>query len=83
LILIYCSKMLDLYNRQKLMTEQNFLQGRNIDAEFDLEKSEKKEENQMGEIPVPSDDKLFGDIKPEEINKNLDENNLNNNRMKY
>ena len=71
--------MLDLYNRQKLMTEQNFLQGRNIDAEFDLEKSEKKEENQEGEIPVPSDDKLFGDIKPEEINKNLDENNLNNN----
>jgi len=79
LILIYCSKMLDLYNRQKLMTEQNFLQGRNIDAEFDLEKSEKKEDNQMGEIPVPSDDKLFGDIKPEEINKNLDENNLSKN----
>ena len=80
LILIYCSRMLDLYNRQKLMTEQNFLQGPNLNAEIDLEKSEKKEENHEGEVPVPIDDKLFGELKGEEIKKNLDENNLSNNQ---
>ena len=80
LILIYCSRMLDLYNRQKLMTEQNFLQGRNLDAEIDLDKSEKKEENHEGEVPAPIDDKLFGELKGEEIHKNLDENNLSNNQ---
>ena len=79
LILIYCSKMLDLYNRQKLMTEQNFLQGANIDNEFELEKSEKKEENQGGEIPIPSDEKLFGDIKGEEMNKIDEQNNKSKN----
>ena len=79
LILIYCSKMLDLYNRQKLMTEQNFLQGANIDNEFELEKSEKKEENQGGEIPIPSDEKLFGDIKGEEMNKINEQNNKSKN----
>ena len=45
LILIYCSRMLDLYNRQKLMTEQNFFQGRNIDGEFELEKKKTKKKN--------------------------------------
>ena len=79
LILIYCSKMLDLYNRQKLMTEQNFLQGANIDNEFELEKSEKKEENQGGEIPIPSDEKLFGNIKGEEMNKIDEQNNKSKN----
>ena len=77
LILIYCSRMLDLYNRQKLMTEQNFLQG-----EFEVEKSEKKEEQHTGEVPVPSDEKLFGEIKAEEININnniKEENNLSKN----
>ena len=70
LILIYCSRMLDLYN----------LQGRNLDAEIDLDKSEKKEENHEGEVPAPIDDKLFGELKGEEIHKNLDENDLSNNQ---
>ena len=82
LILIYCSKMLDLYNRQKLMTEQNFLQGRNIDGEFELEKTDKKEEHQGGEVPIPTDEKLFGDLKGEEINKINDEENKSKNEEK-
>ena len=82
LILIYCSRMLELYNRQKLMTEQNFLVGKNFDAEFDNnEKEEKleeskekiKNENLAGEVGPPPDDKLFGEIKGEEF-KNMNEN---------
>ena len=82
LILIYCSRMLELYNRQKLMTEQNFLLGKNFDAEFDNnEKEEKleeskekiKNENLAGEVGPPPDDKLFGEIKGEEF-KNMNEN---------
>ena len=82
LILIYCSRMLELYNRQKLMTEQNFLVGKNFDAEFDNnEKEEKleeskekiKNENLLGEVGPPPDDKLFGEIKGEEF-KNMNEN---------
>ena len=82
LILIYCSRMLELYNRQKLMTEQNFLVGKNFDAEFDNnEKGEKleeskekiKNENLAGEVGPPPDDKLFGEIKGEEF-KNMNEN---------
>ena len=82
LILIYCSRMLELYNRQKLMTEQNFLVGKNFDAEFDNnEKEEKLEEskekikndNLAGEVGPPPDDKLFGEIKGEEF-KNMNEN---------
>jgi hypothetical protein len=83
LILIYCSKMLDLYNRQKLMTEKNFFKGENIEGEFgneipinkddfkgeSMEKSNVNEENKNlgGEVEIPSDDKLFGEIKGEEI----------------
>lgn len=83
LILIYCSKMLDLYNRQKLMTEKNFFKGDNIEGEFgneipinkddfkgeSMEKSNANEENKNlgGEVEIPSDDKLFGEIKGEEI----------------
>jgi len=85
LILIYCSKMLDLYNRQKLMTQQDFLKGDNIDGEFgnevpiDLKQEEFKGEsmeksgnanvenkNEGGEVQPP-DEKLFGEIKGEEI----------------
>ena len=81
LILIYCSKMLDLYNRQK-----NFLEGGNIEGkEFNINLNreelgesmdklhEEENKNEGGEIKIPSDDKLFGEIKGEKIkndNKN-------------
>jgi len=88
LILIYCSKMLDSYNRQKLITEQNFLE-----AEINLDKNEeggesmdkinnleKKSEN--GEIEI-HDEKLFGEIKGEEIkNENKNEDNENQDQEK-
>jgi hypothetical protein len=75
--------MLDLYNRQKLMTEKNFFKGENLEGEFgneipinkddfkgeSMEKSNVNEENKNlgGEVEIPSDDKLFGEIKGEEI----------------
>ena len=75
LILIYCSKMLDLYNRQK-----NFLEGGNIEGkEFNINLNheeigesmdkmpEEEKKNEGGEIEIPADDKLFGEIKGEEI----------------
>ena len=81
LILIYCSKILDLYNRQK-----NFIEGGNIEGkEFNINLNreeigesmdkmhEEENKNEGGEVEIPSDDKLFGEIKGEEIkndNKN-------------
>ena len=71
LILIYCSRMLDSYNRQK-----NFIEGANIvGKDFNINKEEisidksKEEENKKegGEVEIPKDDKLFGEIKGEEI----------------
>ena len=78
LILIYCSKMLDLYNRQKLMmNEKNFLEGEfgdinlnkeeggeSIDKMNDINMEDNKHE---GEVEIPPDDKLFGEIKGEKI----------------
>ena len=78
LILIYCSKMLDLYNRQKLMmNEKNFLEGEfgdinlnkeeggeSIDKINDINMEDNKHE---GEVGIPPDDKLFGEIKGEKI----------------
>ena len=94
LILIYCSKMLDLYNRQKLMTEQNFFQGEgNVEGEFggeinlnkeeidSLNKSNKSKINQKEE--EKEGDKSIKSIKEEKQeakNENQeDKNNINNN----
>ena len=85
LILIYCSRMLEFYNRQK-----NFLEGANIEGrEFNINLNKEEMEESMdkmhpvgenknvgGEVEIPSDDKLFGEIKGEEIkneNKNVEE----------
>ena len=76
LILIYCSKMLDLYNRQKLMmNEQNFLEGE-FGGEINLNKEEIEGEsidkiNSIhNEAEMPPDDKIFGEkMKKEDKSK--------------
>ena len=76
LILIYCSKMLDLYNRQKLMmNEQNFLEGE-FGGEINLNKEEIEGEsidkiNSIhNEAEIPPDDKIFGEkMKKEDKSK--------------
>ena len=77
--------MLEFYNRQK-----NFLEGANIEGrEFNINLNKEEMEESMdkmhaggenknvgGEVEIPSDDKLFGEIKGEEIkneNKNVEE----------
>ena len=76
LILIYCSKMLDLYNRQKLMmNEQNFLEGE-FGGEMNLNKEEVEGESLdkinsiHNEAEIPPDDKIFGEkMKKEDKSK--------------
>ena len=76
LILIYCSKMLDLYNRQKLMmNEQNFLEGE-FGGEINLNKEEiggesiDKINSIHNEAEMPPDDKIFGEkMKKEDKSK--------------
>ena len=78
LILIYCSKMLDLYNRQKLMmNEQNFLEGE-FGGDINLNKEEMggesidKMNSIHNEAEIPPDDKLFGE-KMKNENKSKEE----------